>query len=274
VAALLALGCLGCPPAEDPRGGSAGHSSSLPAHEARDPGAAVVTEENLAASERFWPYQVALTGRRGETGRIPAGVTGVLIRVEAGGLARVDFGRDGLLEVPIGETDLLERANRIRLGEAEKLAPNLVLAIGPRLLDSAAASPAPFDVQRVSEHRFVLCVFADPAADGFEDLARSLAPLREHGELLTVLFAQGEHADAWVRDRLRERSWTVPFVYDHLAEAYTASLLGARATLPAVLLLTAEGSVLLERPFTPEVAPELRETLEPLSEPPQLSRKR
>ena len=60
-----------------------------------------------------------------------AGNVGVLIRVEAPGVARVDFGRDGLHEVPVVKTDLVERANQIRRGEAEKLAPNFLLAIGP-----------------------------------------------------------------------------------------------------------------------------------------------
>ena len=68
---------------------------------------------------------------------------GVLIRVEASGLARIDFGRDGLYEVPVGATDLVERANRIRTGELRKMAPNFVLAIGPRLVDSAGAHAAP-----------------------------------------------------------------------------------------------------------------------------------
>ena len=93
-----------------------------------------------------------------------AGNVGVLIRVEASGVARIDFGRDGLHEVPVAKTDLVERANRIRTGEAEKLAPNFLLAIGPRLVDSAADALRPLPYAAVAEQRGFLCVFADPGA--------------------------------------------------------------------------------------------------------------
>ena len=36
-------------------------TGGLPEHHAEDPSAAAVTEQNLLASERFWPYQVAAT---------------------------------------------------------------------------------------------------------------------------------------------------------------------------------------------------------------------
>ena len=49
--------------------------------------AAAVTDANLLESERFWPYQVALARD---------GSLGVLIRVEEGAIARIDFGRDGI----------------------------------------------------------------------------------------------------------------------------------------------------------------------------------
>jgi hypothetical protein len=143
--------------------------------------ASPVTAATLLASERFWPYQVALTRPWQPAGRaqpLRAGSDGVLIRIEASGLARVDFGRDGLYAVPVAETDLLERANRIRLGEAQKDAPNFVLAIGPRLLDSASPELQPFSLQEVAGYERFLCVFADPNAPDFEAMAKALAPLR------------------------------------------------------------------------------------------------
>ena len=91
---------------------------------------AAVTEQNLLASERYWPYHVALTK---PFQALRPGTTGVLIRVESSSVARIDFGRDGLFEVPVAATDLVARANRVQRGELAKRAPNFVFALGPRL---------------------------------------------------------------------------------------------------------------------------------------------
>jgi len=224
-------------------------TGSLPEYHARDAKAAVVTEHNLLSSERFWPYRVALTRAWQADGRaqaLAAGSEGVLIRVDPAGLARIDFGRDGLYEVPIGETDLLAAANRIRAGEVEKLAPNFVLAVGPRLIDSAADSLRPFPYGATAGERGFLCVFADPDAEGFAALAGALAAVRERHGVMTIFFPQGAHADAHVRERLRALAWTVPFVYDHLSEGYTRTLLSAATAPPAILLQTQEGRVLFQ----------------------------
>ena len=77
-------------------------------------------------------------------------------------MARIDFGRDGLYDVPAARTDLVASANRIRLGDLEKTAPNFVLAIGPRLLDSAADSLRPLSFRAAAAEHAYLCVFADP----------------------------------------------------------------------------------------------------------------
>jgi hypothetical protein len=219
-----------------------------------------VTRANLLASERFWPYQVALTRAWQPEGRsqpLRAGSDGVLIRVEASGVALVDFGRDGVHAVPVPETDLLERANRIRRGEIPKDAPNFVLAIGSRLLDSGAPALAPFEMRRVAGHRRFLAVFADPRAPDFERTAAALAPLREREGLLTIVFPQGAIPDAEVYDRLHALDWRVPFVHDHLAEAYARTLLPGGITIPYLLLQTDEGRVLFQGPLGPEAMPAL-----------------
>src|SRR5687767_607823 len=80
-----------------------------------------VTEANLLGSERYWPYQVELTRRFEAPDRaLEPGTSGVLIRVEDADVARIDFGRDGLYEVPVASTDLVARANQVRTGELEK----------------------------------------------------------------------------------------------------------------------------------------------------------
>jgi hypothetical protein len=236
----------------------------LPIHVARDPVAAEVTAGNLLANERFWPYQVALV--RGwkptdASNELVSGTSGVLVRVEEGGFARIDFGRDGLFDVPVVATDLLVRANDVRLGKLDKMAPNFVFAIGPRLLDSAAEKLRPVTAEEFSEPDSFLCVFADPSADGFEAIAKALAPLRERAGLMTVLFPQGAHPDPTMREKLRGLAWPVPFVHDHLSEAYTPSLL-AGTSAPALLLVTNEGRALLRASWKPALVAEIAPLLD------------
>jgi hypothetical protein len=200
---------------------------------------------DLLHNERFWPYRVSL--RRawqapGSERTLPAGSTGVLIRVEDADSARIDFGRDGIHRVPVAETDLVENVNRVRLGELAKTAPNFVFALGPRLLDSGAEPLAPVPLAKVLARRAFVTVFAD--VEQFQPIARDLSGLTGRAELMTIVVPQGMKPDAEVRDRLRELGWKVPFVYRHLAEAYTPSLLPDAMAPPAVMLQTAEGRVL------------------------------
>jgi hypothetical protein len=240
-------------------------TGALPAYRVEDGDAAAVSEQNLLANDRFWPYQVALTSALLATNGgkpLDAGSVGVLIRVEASGLARIDFGRDGMQVVPVAKTDLVDRANRVRRGELEKMAPNLLLAIGPRLVDSAADTLQALPFPEVAAQRGVLCVFADPDSKDLAALASALGPLNERDGVFAIFFPQGEHSDAEVRERLRSLKWTVPFVYDHLAEAYTESLIETGAALPVVMLQTRDGRVLYQSSGKAGVAPGLRAAID------------
>jgi len=237
-------------------------AADLPPHVAADPSAAVVTAQNLLASDRFWPYRVTLAAPLERPGAAPlaAGETGVLIRVEDGAVARVDFGRDGLYDVPIAKTDLVASANRVRTGELEKVAPHFVLAIGPRLIDPVARK-AP-DLGALSEQRAFLAFFADPEAPDFAAQVRALAPLRERAGVATIFFPQGHHPDAEVIARLETLGWLVPFVRDHLSEAYTRTLLDDGVHPPAVVLQTNEGRVLVQRAWSADVGDALAAALD------------
>ena len=226
-------------------------SSTLPEYHARDANAPVVAEGNLLSSERFWPYQVALTTRWKS---LPVGSVGVLIRVDDGDLARVDFGRDGLFDLPVGATDLVARSNAIRVGSAEKEAPNFLYALGPRLLDPATAKVYPF--AEAARNRLFLCVFADPWRVEFGPLVSEIETLRRPGMML-ILFPQGRRPDREVRGQLLAMKWTAPFVFDHLSEPYTKTLLSPQTPLPAVQLQTAEGRVLFEGRWSSAVAREI-----------------
>ena len=234
---------------------SEGHmTGKLPEYHVADAAAPVVTEANLVERELFWPYQTALTKPWESLGR---GSLGVLIRVESARDARIDFGRDGLREVPISATDLVERSNAVRLGKVEKVAPNFLLAIGPRLLDSRTPLVKAFDFKEAATHRVFLCVFADPWRKEFEAIATALERLRDRPDVLTILFPQSHRPDSQVSGQLRAMKWTPPFVYAHLSEPYTHSLLHAGTPLPAILLQTGDGRVLYEGRFGSDVVAKL-----------------
>lgn len=220
----------------------------LPPYVVADPAAAPVTQENLLASERFWPYRVKLVRAfqpAGAAKPLPAGSVGVLIRVEEGGKVRADFGRDGLYsDVPVDATDLLASANRVRAGEETKDGPNFAIAILPRLADPTRDELAPWSVIDSLASRGYLLVFADPFAKGFEELASALSPLRARSDLLTVLFPQGPYNDARMRERLRTLDWRGPFVVDHLSEVYTETLIDDPTELPRVAYVSPDGQLL------------------------------
>lgn len=235
-------------------------AAAFPPYVAADPSAPVVTEQNLLANERFWPYQLELTRSWQPDGRaqpLPAGTRGVLVRVEDSGAARIDFGRHGRYEVPVARTDLVALANRIRRGELDKLAPNFVHAIGPRLADSASESPRSVAFDDVFEPPGFLAVFADPDAVGFGELAAALAPLHGRHGVWTVLFPQGGHPDLEVREQLRALEWRVPFVFGYMTEGYTRSRLQEGSPLPFLMLQTREGRVVFQEPWRTGVVPEL-----------------
>jgi hypothetical protein len=211
-----------------------------------------ITQQNLLARERFWPYRVALSEPHPVIGRsepLPAGLVGVLIRVESSGLPRIDFGSLGKHEIPVRSTDLLERANGIRRGELEKTEPNFIHAIESRLLDSASDALQPLRIEETIDRPGFLCVFADPDAEGFGELVSALVPLRERHGVMTILFPRGSRPDAAVRDQLRALEWPVPFLPDFLSEPYARTLLSEETPLPYVMLQTAEGRVLFQGPW-------------------------
>jgi len=239
--------------------------STLSKAGAQAPDSSALTEANLLANERYWPYHVKLVDPwkpAASEQLLRAGTRGVLIRVEASGLARIDFGRWGLHDVPVVKTDLLASANRIRSGELSKGQANFVTAIGPRLLDSAATPVKLFDVDQTARQRGFLCVFADPNAEGFSELAQALSPLRARDGVLTILFPQSGASDGQIAERLRALKWTVPFVFDRLAEPYAETLLPAKTPPPALLLQTNEGRLILSSTWTQAVLPRLTAALE------------
>ena len=223
-----------------------------------------ITAANLLEQERWWPYRASLTEdwspKEGVT--LKSGTQGVVIRVEPGGLARVDFSSDGKYSVPVAKTDLVQNANRIRRGELEKTMPNFTYAITSRLLDSASDAPGPLKPQGSQPRPGFLCVFANPSDKDFPALAAALAPLQDRHDVLTILFPVGDHKDREVRDRLRALNWRVPYLYNHLSEVYAVTLINPEDPIPSVLLQTDEGRVILNEPFSFDLVPRLTAALD------------
>jgi hypothetical protein len=229
--------------------------------------------ERLEREERLWPLRVSLVRELPAdpgTRVLAAGTRGVLIRVEPGGLVRIDFGRAGVRRVPIAATDLVARASEIESGAVAKELPNFSFAIRQKLIDSDSDPMQPLAaLDPLFAAANYLCVFADPDAESLPALARALAPLGGRADLAVIFFPQHRATDLAVRDRLRELDWRVAYLYAHLSEPYTRSLLDADTPLPALLLQSAEGRVLLERSgaeLDPErIRPELERALEPVA---------
>jgi hypothetical protein len=242
-------------------------TNDLPAHVVANANAPVVTHANALASELFWPYQVALTQDwTAPSGKqLNAGLTGVLIRLDTAGNARVDFGRDGLHTLPLGFTDFLARANAVRTGAATKVAPNFTYAIAPRLVDALREQPRRLSFDESFENTAYLAVFS--AADGGEisSLAKALTPLvAPHSRVMLTLFAMGERPDPELHAELRKVGWPGAFVMDHLAEAYARTLLDDVAATPQLALYSAEGRELWRGDASAQSLAGLRGALEAL----------
>ena len=240
-------------------------SPSALGYDVAEPNAPEITQQNLLASERFWPYRVTLVEAwqpPGQKKPLRKGDAGVLVRIEKSGVARIDFGGEGVIDTPVGRTDLLQNANRIRTGQLDKMAPNFLMAIGPRLVDSREESPRGMSADDLLPYQGYLCVFADVNAEGFDELARALTPLNGLRGVATVLFPQSRSGDAAISKRLRALEWKVPFVFDYLSEGYTDSLVGAHPALPMILLQTSEGRVVFQGRWQPSLTSEIRAKLD------------
>lgn len=271
---LLASAWLACSSADSER--SEGH----PASESTEapPGELVLTAENIREHEKFWPTNVAMvSGWTPEAGTAPllAGYRGALIRVEGKDRVRVAFGRHGNHEVPIDRTDLVERANQIRRGELHKVAPCFLAHFGTQFIELLGDEVSPVQTPRIAYAKRFLLVLADPRAPGFEEAAKTLAPLREtHPDLQILYFPIGlaHEAFAPVRDVLTRSGFMVPFAYPAAADVHARALFGRLPSSAEAVLISPEGRILERFPLdAPDLADRVRLAAdEPAGVPPTL----
>ena len=211
-------------------------------YHAEDGAADVVTLENLSRNERFWPHQIQLTSDwkpEGWEGDFGWGM-GVVIEIDPAARVRVDFSRFGKHWIPAEVTDVVARANEIRTGESVKFKPNLVLALGNRLLDPTGRTLAESSADLLAQKAFVL-VFADPRAEDFRELVATLSPLFDRGRVHCVLLPQGGHPDFHVWKAAHDAGWKGSFLLDRFSPAYTEGFLESRTGLPRVEVRSPEG---------------------------------
>ncbi|MCI0633039.1 MAG: hypothetical protein L0206_03865 [Actinobacteria bacterium] len=233
LAGFVATGCAGSDPAP---------ANPAPVNPALEP----VTYENLYEREQYWPDHVMLTepwkpeGFEGE--RFGYGL-GILVRVEPSGDLRIDYARLGQHRVPARVTNVIEQANRIRLGEVRKPRPKFVFAVANKLFDPNTDPPRYVNPIGVGYIETYLIVAADPASQGFAEIASALAPIRTRSEVMLVLFPQGALPDDRVLERCKEVGWTDPFLISTYVPGFTASIFGDLEP-PRVILQSPEGRVI------------------------------
>ncbi|MFQ5416562.1 MAG: hypothetical protein ACE5FL_05860 [Myxococcota bacterium] len=218
-----------------------------------DPGAPEVTPQNLFLNDFFWPFRVSLKQDYSPTGAeatLPAG-PGVLVRVGPKGTARIDFASRGVFDVPIELTDLVESSNRLRRGQETKMAPNLVLTIGNKLIDSTGDRIHVFHLPRNSPISALLCVYVDLTASGFADLAEALSGFEGRSDIEVVVIPQTTLHDLGAWKRFREVGLRAPFVRERYREPFMRSLLPRdhASELPYLQLATKDGRILAEGRF-------------------------
>ncbi len=213
-----------------------------------------IRAEDLLDQEKWWPNIVALVEPwtpPGADAPLKKGYRGALIRVIDAGHARIDFGRHGKHEVPIGSTDLLMRAVEVEAGKRHKVAPNFLAHFGTQFLHPSAPEMVPFPTPELAKSDRFLCLFADPRAPEFAQLAQALAGLADVSGLQPLFFPLGLKQEELqsVKDRLQAVGWPVPFAYPEAAERHAESLLGEIPARPTALLVTAEGRLLDRTPL-------------------------
>jgi hypothetical protein len=210
-----------------------------------------LTPEDLVLRDENWPHRVRLvepwTPESGETLR----PVGVLLQVESPEAARIDFGSQGVHDVPVAVTDLVERANEVRAKGPDSKIGNLTRMIGGALVNPAHETPRTYRRSKVAK-RDLLLVAAPPDPALLSGMAAPLARIDEREGLRVVLMVEGEAETSEVLATLHALGWGTPFLRQRFVQAVTEGYLREDRTLPWVALLTPNGRSLYEGPWPSE----------------------
>jgi hypothetical protein len=221
-----------------------------------------VTFENLYWREALWPHHIQLTDDwkpRDWDGHFGWG-QGVLLRVRRDGALRVDFGHYGPHWVPASETDVLDRAERLRLGQDTKFDRNLALVFGSRLLDPSETRLKRSQL-RVGSFERAIVVFADPEQSSFAELTSALIQRPLDEDAVLILVALGDHRDRAVFYAAHEANWPGVFLQDTYTASFGDGYLEDPAGAPVVRAFSMEGRLISEWRFGEHVLAELDRVL-------------
>ncbi len=222
-----------------------------------------LTESALYDNSALWPPRAALTvdytsSDADDPRTIPSRREAVLIRLEPDEPihALLDFGRLGLHSVPLTQTDILERAEKIASGGMEKQTPNWTMMLGRGF---SKLHPAPFqggtnvpltDLKDV-EHFLIVYLDADPEAmRATAELLDQHAEALKEASTLPVIFGTGEFpyiGEPAYMKTLRENGMEKQkFIVPHVSVPYARSMDHSIPGSPAIVLVDAEGKTLYE----------------------------
>lgn len=222
-------------------------------------GSALAGESDQALYQRsdLWPPRIELVQAvkaEGTNGPIDlkSGRTGILIRLEWKSdalMALVDFGRQGLVSVPLNRTDIATRAEAIREGSRTKAYANWTMMLGRGLVDPTT-NGGKVPLKSLKEFNRFLIVYIKkdevdlPAVGEFLD---SINPVAENEGVLPLIIPVGygsNHNE--LAQLLRESGIESPFMLNFLAKGYVNVLGHDPGPFPYFVLVDTNGKTLLK----------------------------
>ena len=199
----------------------------------------------------LWPTYVRITTEAHEAdNNLPKnGTRGVLQRCEGDQLV-VDFGRHGVMRVPVENTDFYERAAKLMLGETSKQFPNLVQQIGTKLMRfSTDGEPTHVAFDEAKEKKYFLFVYLGEYEDA------EIGAFYEFTQEYSRFVAKNDSLIGCVLPVARkwyDLSFTLgadlPFISTHLRAGYIKGLGHDVTNYPALVLTDANGKILYRSP--------------------------
>ncbi|MGB0333887.1 MAG: hypothetical protein ACPGGN_00840 [Opitutales bacterium] len=215
-----------------------------------------VDESNLHILSKYWPSRVTLTeevifSSEDDALTIPEGWSGILSRVE-GEMVLIDFGRDGVRQVRIDQTDILDSAEQLveKASDREDFRNDLYIT---RLYnkffvleeDREFRSTQLYDFEDVN---YLLVCYVDFK---IESSSGELLALQEHSELLQELGVLPvalalDIDDDDLLENVFQIGWHYPVMYGWITPSYLKMFAHQRQSHGYSALIDSNGRLLNE----------------------------
>lgn len=220
-----------------------------------------LTDSAVYDNSALWPQRAALTADfdtidSDASRTIPSGREAVLIRLEPGEPihALLDFGRLGLHSVPLAQTDVLTRAEKIKNGDEEKEIPNWTMMIGrgfSKLNHGTGQGGSSVPLSDLEGIKRFLIVYLDSDVEAMQatgELLDQYAEIFEANSILPVIFGIGRFptiGEAPYMRTLRENGLEpYIFIVPHVSAPYARSMAHGISKGPGIILVDTEGKTL------------------------------